>query len=360
MLLIVLLVFRTRRDARTERYQAFAPRRSHRQHLDMVQSTPPGQQPRRMVVVVNPTKLTDPAATYRHIRDLCDAHGWAEPVIEQTSPDDPGHRQARAAAASDADVICALGGDGTIRAVASGLAGSRIPLGLLPAGTGNLLARNLGLPIDDLDRALTIAMTGHSKTIDIGRATIDRAEHDQDPIDETFLVMAGIGFDAAVMAAAPEGLKKRMGIIAYVMAGFRNMLGPQFKARITVDGGTSFTRRSRTVLIGNCGRIFGGLALMPDAKVDDGRLDSVIFSPKGIVGWTAVLARVVSRRRGGHPIVDHRTGQAFAVTLDRPEQVQLDGDLMGQATEIRARVEPGSLTVRVAPSPFSSSPFSMS
>ena len=150
------------------------------------------------------------------------------------------------------------------------------------------------------------------------------------------------------MAGAPEHLKRQVGNAAYILAGLRNMKGPQFKARLSVDGGMEFTRRTRTVLLGNCGKIFGGLVLMPEAKIDDGLIDAVAMSPKGIVGWTAVLARVVSRQRKGHLIVDHHTGHEIRVRMDRPEELQLDGDTLGPVRSVTASVRSGALVVRVA------------
>lgn len=301
----------------------------------------------RVAVVVNPTKFTDLDSLRSQITTVCLDHGWGPPLWTETTADDPGTGQARAAVEDGADVVCSLGGDGTVRAVAKGLAGTATPLGLLPGGTGNLFARNLELPIDSIEKALVVVLTGRDHRVDIGRVLIDRSGEDHRPEHDAFLVMAGIGFDAAVMADAPERLKKHVGPAAYVVSGVRNMNGPQFRVRMHVDDGPELSRRARTVLVGNCGRLFGGVALMPEARVDDGLLDSIVLSPKGVVGWTAVAARVVSRRRHGHPIVDHQTGSRFSLRADRPEEVQLDGDTMGAARAVSAWVDPGALVVRV-------------
>jgi diacylglycerol kinase family enzyme len=159
--------------------------------------------------------------------------------------------------------------------------------------------------------------------------------------------MAGLGFDAAIMAGAPEKLKARVGWPAYVVSGARNLRGPQFKVRVKAGDGAEFTRRSRTVVIGNCGKLLGGLVLMPEAEITDGKLDVVVLSPQGIVGWAAVAARLASRRRRGHPRVDHHTAPDVSVRADRPQEVQLDGDPIGKARAISAEVVPLSLVVRV-------------
>ena len=330
-------------------YDALSQRlRRRRPHRDTFRETPVDDEPpRRAAVIVNPTKFDDLPDVRARIAGVCAANGWGPPIWAETTVAEPGTSQARQALAAGAVLVCPLGGDGTVRAVAKALVDTGTPLGLLPAGTGNLLARNLDLPIDSIEKALVVALTGHNKSVDVGHIVIDRSEGSAAE-EDTFFVMAGIGFDAAVMAGPPEHLKRQVGNAAYILAGLRNMKGPQFKARMSVDGGMEFTRRTRTVLLGNCGKIFGGLVLMPEAKIDDGLIDSVVMSPKGIVGWTAVLARVVSRQRKGHPIVDHHTGREIRVRFDRPEELQLDGDTVGPVRSVTASVRPGALVVRVA------------
>ncbi len=331
-------------------YDALTQRlRRQRPHRDSFRDTPAvsDEPPRRAAVIVNPTKFDDLPDVRARIAGVCAAHGWGPPIWAETTADEPGTAQARQAVLDGAVLVCPLGGDGTVRAVAKAIVDTETPLGLLPGGTGNLLARNLDLPLDSVEKALVVALTGHNKSVDVGQIIIDRGAG-AEPEKDTFLVMAGIGFDAAVMAGAPEHLKRQVGNAAYILAGLRNMKGPQFKARLSVDGGMEFTRRTRTVLLGNCGKIFGGLVLMPEAKIDDGLIDAVAMSPKGIVGWTAVLARVVSRQRKGHLIVDHHTGHEIRVRMDRPEELQLDGDTLGPVRSVTASVRSGALVVRVA------------
>jgi diacylglycerol kinase (ATP) len=227
------------------------------------------------------------------------------------------------------------------------LTGTDTPMGLLPAGTGNLLARNLDLPIDDIADALRVALTGQNKRVDVGRLTLDQSGEHERPDQHIFLVMAGLGFDAAIMAGAPEGLKAKVGPAAYVVSGARNLRGPQFKVRVRIDDQEEFSRRARTVVIGNCGKLLGGLVLMPEAEVDDGQLDMVILSPKGVAGWAAVAARLATKKRKGHQIVDHYTSPSMKIRADRPQEVQIDGDTLGKARAISAEVVPGALVVRV-------------
>lgn len=331
------------------------PGRHRRPHRDtfrpngadgVSQEAPP---PKRAAIIVNPMKFPDPRPVRRRINDICAEEGWAEPIWLETTPAEPGTRQALQAVAAGAVVVCPLGGDGTVRAVAAGVVGTETPLGLLPGGTANLLARNLDLPVDSLERALRVALTGQNKRVDVGWLTVGRSGVQEHPERHLFLVMAGLGFDAAIMAGAPERLKSRVGAAAYLVSGLRNLAGPQFKVRVNLDDELVLSRRTRTVVIGNCGRMFGGLVLMPQARLDDGVLDAVLLSPRGVVGWTAVAAWVLSRRHTGHGMVDRYTGREVRVRADRPEEFQVDGDPMGAAREVTAQVDPLALVVRVGP-----------
>lgn len=293
----------------------------------------------RAAVVVNPTKV-DPN-TRDVLAALCVEAGWAEPLWLETTAEDPGPGQTAEAVARGVDVVMACGGDGTVRAVAEALAGTGVSLGLLPAGTGNLLARTLGTPLD-LPSAALVALSGDDRTIDIGRVRVDGGEH-----EHAFLVMAGTGFDADVMGNTPEALKARVGPLAYVISGLRGMRGHRTRVTVSLDGGPPLRRRTRTILVGNSGTLVGGLVLMPDALVDDGVLDVVNLAPQGIPGWIAVAARVVTRTRRGHSRVEHWTAKEVVITAADPQPSQIDGDPIGDVTEMRIRVDPGALIVRV-------------
>lgn len=291
-------------------------------------------------VVANPTKVEP--GTQELISGLCVEAGWAEPLWLETTVDDPGTGQARKAVEQGVDVVMACGGDGTVRSVAEALAGTGVAMGLLPAGTGNLLARTLGTPLE-MAAAAKVALTGDDRAIDIGRVRVDG-----EPDERVFLVMAGTGFDAEVMGSTPEALKARVGPMAYVVSGLRAMRGRRTRVTIRFDGGEELRRRTRTVLVGNSGTLLGGLVLMPEAEVDDGVLDIVNLAPKGIPGWVAVAARVISRRRRGHSRVEHWTAREVVIRAEDPQPSQIDGDPIGDVTEMAVRVDAGALVVRVA------------
>lgn len=330
---------------------------------------------RRAAIIVNPTKFDDVSRVRARITEICRRNGWAEPLWLETTAEDPGLGQARRAVEEGVDLVCSLGGDGTVRTVASALIGTDVPLGLLPGGTGNLLARNLKIPIDSLDSALTTALTGRDARIDTCTLTllrpttdelVERLEDEEDPTENVdledavddrasdeaterhhFLVMAGLGFDAEVMAGAPEKLKAKVGWAAYIVSGLRHLKGPQFVVDIRTAEGLRLRRRVRSVLVGNVGRLTGGMILMPDAKHDDGIMDMVLLSPEGLVGWAAAGVQIVTRQRRGHQRVDHHTCTRVTIRSDKPVELQLDGDTMGTASAMEVTVEPASLVVRL-------------
>jgi diacylglycerol kinase (ATP) len=294
-------------------------------------------------VVANPTKIEP--GTRRRIESVCAGLGWADPLWLETTVEDPGTGQARLAVERGADVVLACGGDGTVRSVAQALAGTGVAMGLVPAGTGNLLARTLGTP-DNVAAAVRIALTGDDRKIDVGRIRVDGSAD-----EHVFLVMAGTGFDAAIMESTPEALKVRVGPLAYVISGLRAMRGRRTRVTLTLDDGAPLRRRTRTVVVGNSGTLLGGLVLMPSATIDDGVLDVVNIAPKGLAGWVAVAGRVISKRRGGNSRVEHWQARSILIEAEAPQPSQLDGDPIGDATQLQIRVEPAALVMRVPDTP---------
>jgi len=308
-------------------------------------------------VVINPSKFADVEPLRAQITRACRELGWADPLWLETTVDDPGIGQTREALEAGADLVAACGGDGTVRCVAQVLAGTGTALGLVPAGTGNLLARNLDFAIsraaeispDDVGEAMRVALTGDDRRIDVGWVTVvgPHGEEHRRPEERAFLVMAGMGFDAAVMASVPERLKAKVGPIAYFVSGVRELRGHRTRVRIEVDG-TSHSRRVRTVVVGNVGRLQGGLTLMPDAEVDDGYLDAVSMGPRGLIGWVDIAGRLVTRRSRPDGRMDHWRGREIILTAESPQPAQLDGDPVGDARQLRLRVDERALVVRVA------------
>lgn len=303
--------------------------------------TEPSPRPGPWAVVVNPTKFDDLDVLRALVAGLCAEHAWPEPSWYETTAEDPGEGQATAAVAAGATLVCPLGGDGTVRSVATALSGSGVPIGLLPGGTGNLLARNLRLPVTDLDAALTIALTGSDLPIDVGEVSWD-----SEP-PAVFLVMAGMGLDAEMMAGVDDRLKRTVGWAAYAISGARALFRLGFAVRVRTDLERAVSQHARAVVVGNCGELAGGLQLMPEARLDDGRLDTVLASPNSIAAWLAIALHFVSARRRGHPALVHLVSDRVEVVAKEPVQAQLDGDAVGLKTSMRCAVRPGALTVRV-------------
>ncbi|MCA0251264.1 MAG: diacylglycerol kinase family lipid kinase [Actinobacteria bacterium] len=292
-------------------------------------------------IVVNPTKFDDLDALKRRVSALCTGRGWPEPRWYETTAEDPGTGQAAEAMQDGAALVCPLGGDGTVRAVATAMLDSGVPLGLLPGGTGNLLARNLGLPIDDLDAALAVAVTGSDTGVDAGMVAFDERE------PEVFLVMAGMGLDAEAVAGASVQLKRQFGWVAYALSGLKGLVRSGFSVRVAAGGQRAFSQHAATVMIGNCGELTAGVRLMPDARVDDGLLDVAVVSPRSLGSWFAVGAYILTRHRFGHSAIAHLRGPEVGIVAAEPIDAQLDGDGVGRVTAVTCSVRPGALTVRV-------------
>lgn len=345
----VLLMLRTRADDSADAHPGTREEREPQQEPERVPepfAADPDDRP-RAAIVVNPTKFDDLDGLYAQVEEVCEQQGWAKPLWLETTAEDPGQGPTRQAMDEGVELVLACGGDGTVRAVAEALAGSDVAMGLLPAGTGNLLARNLDVSVTDIAASAKLALTGGDHPVDVGRLVLDSSGEDERPREHVFCVMAGLGFDATIMANAPEALKARVGWLAYVVSGMRHLKGKSSRVRITIDGKAPLSRRIRTVVVGNCGKLTGGLVLMPDARVDDGWIDVVSIAPRGLAGWVGVAGQVLTRRRKGHHRVEHFRCREVVIQSENPEQVQIDGDPIGEARVLRIRIDPGALRLRV-------------
>ncbi|HWM32805.1 MAG: NAD(+)/NADH kinase [Actinomycetota bacterium] len=314
----------------------------------------------RAAVVYNPTKVE--LAELRNAVALAESEaGWAKSLWIETTEEDPGTGQAREAVERGADVVIAAGGDGTVRAVAEGLHGSNVPLTLLPAGTGNLLARNMDLTLADLPGSVQTAFTGHDRRIDLGIVEVERVDGTRET--RAFVVMAGIGLDAKMAANTDPELKKKVGWLAYIQPIVRAMSDQQrVRVRFRIDDGPERTMNVHTVMVGNCGSLPGNVLLLPEAAIDDGVFDIVALRPKGFFGWVQIWTKIfwengvlrrnsVGRRLAGltREVRALRYIKAATITarLDRAEDFELDGDDFGDAIAFRAHVERDGLLVRI-------------
>jgi len=297
---------------------------------------------KRAAIIVNPVKVDDLEEVRRTLCDAMADAGWSEPIWHETTAEDTGERQARESAEAGADVVFACGGDGTVMACVTGLAGSGVPMGVLPVGTGNLLARNLDLPLD-MAEAMQVGLEGDDLAVDVGTFVVGGARDE----GRHFVVMAGVGFDAAMMADAPEGLKAKVGWPAYVVSGAKHLRDRGVPLGVRVDGGEPVRRRAQAVIIGNVGSLQAGVELFPDARPDDGVLDVAIMAPNGLLDWARVLGRLALRRPREDQRFERFRGRRIELKASRPMPVQLDGDPLDEARDVVVEVDPGALLVRV-------------
>ena len=295
-------------------------------------------QSRRCAVIYNPTKISDKFRAL--VEEGLQQKGWGNTLWLETSVEDPGGAIARQAVAAHVDLVIAAGGDGTIRAVADALAHTGIPLGLVPAGTGNLLARNLDLPLEEVD-AIEVALSGQVRQLDLVKIIVD------DRAPEHFAVMAGIGVDAVIMDETGEGLKDKVGSAAYFVAAAKALGRLPVRMTVQLDGNRPVRRQAMLCVIGNVGTLRGNLTLIPGARPDDGLLDIYIASPRRFRHWVKIALRLMTRRAKKDDQVDQHTGKRVRIRIHEKDNYQLDGDVVGEATTLDAEIQPGALALCV-------------
>jgi diacylglycerol kinase (ATP) len=287
--------------------------------------------------------------------------GWGKSMWFETSVLDPGGEVTNEALSKGADVVLAAGGDGTIRAVAQSLRGTDVPLALLPSGTGNLLARNMSLALDNMAKSVETAFQGRARAIDVG--VVEAEREDGSRSTHVFLVMAGLGLDAQMAANTNATLKARVGWIAYIDSIARAVRdNNRVKVRYSVDGGPQGSATVNTIIVGNCGQLPGGIQLLPEAVIDDGVFDIVAFRPGGFLGWVQISVKlfwengVLRRSTVGRRIISmsrevralrYLRGSKLTIRLERPEEFELDGDPFGEAIALKAHVDPLALRIMV-------------
>ncbi|MGX5681136.1 diacylglycerol/lipid kinase family protein [Schumannella luteola] len=319
-----------------------------------------GQKKPIAAVVYNPVKV-DAEKLKSSVTAAAEKAGWGQTAWFETTEEDPGQGIVASAVRRGASVVLAAGGDGTVRAVAEGLRDTGIPLCIVASGTGNLLARNLELPLTDLDTAVAAAFTGEDRVIDLGISEITRADGSTE--EHAFLVMAGLGLDAKMIKNTSTKLKKAVGWLAYIDGIARSL--PELKpvrVQYRLDGGPLRALSVHTIIIGNCGVLPGGFLLMPDAEPDDGMLDIAALRPQGPFGWAKVWQKVawengVLRKSAlGRKLIDlskdardvtYLRTRDITMTVATPQEFQLDGDEFGEAKTVRTWVDAGALTVKV-------------
>lgn len=304
--------------------------------------------------VVNRTLLRDPRRFLRSCRLAADDRGW-KPWFVPTSEAEDGLALTRRAVAAGASLVFAAGGDGTVRACAEALAGTGVPLAIVPLGTANLTARALGVPAR-ADRAVGAGFDGRDRRIDLalldGLDGLDGTGADMTSRSGTegsatmFAAMAGIGLDAAVVEAAGEQLKRRLGWVAYGVAGVTRLSLPPRDFTVRLDDAEPLRRRARCVVVANAGLLPGGFTLLPEARLDDGLLDVGILAPSGTWGWVRVAGRVLARGRSQDRSLERFQARRIRVSADVELPRQVDGEVVAPGQTLSVSVRPGVLVVR--------------
>jgi len=245
----------------------------------------------------------------------------------------PGHAAELATECGEAyDVIFTLGGDGTAMEVVGALAGrAGPPVGVLPGGTGNLLARALGIALS-VPRAVQQLVSGDVAHIDLGRL----------PDGRRFAIGVGVGIDATMIAETPSIWKRRIGVAAYVLVAARAVLrADRFLVRVTADG-TTVTRNASAVLVINFGALLNNLITLGDGiKHDDGVLNVCIFDPENLSDAIRIMWRLLGRDFAPDPAITYLSGREFRVETTPPRVAQSDGEIIGM-TPFSVVTEPGS------------------
>ncbi len=267
------------------------------------------------------------------LREVLAAHGVDAPLWYEVAKSKQAPKQARHAVEAGADVVFVWGGDGMVQRCADVLAGTGAALAIVPAGTANLLATNLGIP-KDIERAVHVGLAGHHRVLDVGRVNGER-----------FLVMAGVGFDAFMIRDADRAMKDRMGRAAYIWTGAQHIREDRVDTRIVVDGTTWFHGDASCVLVANVGTIVGGITAFDDARPDDGRLEVGVVTAGGVVQWARVMTRMITGHPDKTPLIDMTSGTKIDVWLAEKRPYELDGGARPSTRHLKIRTQHAALPV---------------
>ena len=262
-------------------------------------------------------------------------HGVSDPLWAEVPKSRKAPKQVRRLLEQGAEHFVVWGGDGMAQRCIDTLAGTGRTVSIVPAGTSNLLASNLGIP-RDIEGAVATGLQGLERPIDVASLNGER-----------FAVMAGAGFDADMIGGADGALKDRLGRAAYLWTGARSMRTPSFSASIKVDGAPWYDGPATCVLAGNVGALFAGVEVFADAALDDGRIDIAVITAEGVAEWTRTVARTVAGSPERSPFFRVTQGRKVKVKLDRKVPYELDGGARAKVKSYRLAVEPGAITVRV-------------
>jgi YegS/Rv2252/BmrU family lipid kinase len=269
------------------------------------------------------------------LRRLLAEEGITDPLWFEVGKSKEAPRFAKKARKQGVGLVFVWGGDGMVQRCVDELAGSGIPIAIVPAGTANLLATNLGIPAD-LPTAVRIGLHGGRRDLDVGTVNGER-----------FVVMAGIGIDALMIRDAGSGLKDKVGELAYVWTGAKHLREAPMRVRVRIDGAKWFKGKASCVLVGNVSRVIGGLPVFEGAQPDDGRLDVGVVTATGLVDWARTTGRAVVGHPDASPFVQMISAQRVDVRLEDEMPYELDGGDRPPTKRLKIEAEPAAITICV-------------
>lgn len=269
------------------------------------------------------------------LRRVLESAGVTDPLWYEVPKSKKAPKVAAKALKAGADLVFVWGGDGMVQRCMEPLARAGATLAILPAGTANLLATNLGIP-KEIEGAVQTGLHGARKDLDLGSLNGER-----------FAVMAGVGLDALMIRDADGAMKDHVGRLAYLWTGAKHLRDPKTEVRIKVDGNKWFKGKATCVLFGNVGKVMGGLTLFDDARPDDGRLDLGLVTAKSVVDWGRTLGRTIVGDPDASPFVRTTSGKKFDITLSRKTAYELDGGERAPTRRLRVKIRPGAIRVCV-------------
>lgn len=265
--------------------------------------------------------------------------GVTEPIWSEVPKSRFAPERVQRALDEGAELVFVWGGDGMVQRSIDTLAGTGVTLAIIPAGTANLFASSLEIP-SDIEEAVHIGLNGRDRVLDVGKINGER-----------FIVMAGAGLDAHMIQEADGGLKDRFGRLAYIWTASKSLRKEPFKARIEINDELWYKGTASCVLLGNVGSLFGGIEAFDNARPDDGLLEVGVTNAEGVGQWARTVARTAVGTTSKSPFVQVTKAKKIRVELDRKVAYQLDGGVRKATKVLKAKIEPGAITVRVPERP---------
>jgi len=284
-----------------------------------------------VAVIANSAKTLDGGLPA--LRNELAKRGVSDPQWREVARSRKAPEQVTEAVQQGAELIFVWGGDGMVQRCVDGLADAKSTVAIVPAGTANLFASNLGIP-RDLNAAVELGLSGERRDVDVGRMNGER-----------FAVIAGLGFDARVIGGATRKMKRRLGRLAYIVSAIRNLRMKSFEARIDVDGKKWYEGKASCILFGNVGEAFGGITIFDEARTDDGLLEIGVTDAQGIFQWARTFARLRFSSAAKSPFVHMTRGRSAEVTLRKKVLYELDGSSRTKQKTFQVEIEPAAISI---------------